>query len=44
MRTHLEARRISATSRRRDKVPINDKINELRAKLEKLATRNTEAV
>ena len=48
MRTHLEARRNSATSRRREDLlvisPINDKISELRARLEKLAARNTEAV
>ena len=47
MRTHLEARRTSATSRRRDELPvvspINDEINEIRARLEKLAARNTEA-
>ena len=44
---HLEARRTSATSRRRDELLIfsliNDEINELRDKLEKLAARNTEA-
>ena len=47
MRTHLDARRASATSRRRQEEvvvsPINDEINELRARLEKLAARNTEA-
>ena len=46
MRTHLEVRRTSATSKRRDELPvvspINEEINELRAKLEKLAARNTE--
>ena len=44
---HLEERRTSATSRRREEVlvisPINDEINELRARLEKLVARNTEA-
>ena len=48
MRTHLEARRTSTTSRRRQEEavvsPINDEINELRAKLKKLAARNTDAV
>ena len=47
MRTPLEARRTSATSRRREDLPIvsliNDEINELRVRLEKLAARNTEA-
>ena len=47
MPTHLEARRNSATFRRRDGLlafsPINDEINELRDRLEKLAARNTEA-
>ena len=47
MCTHLEARRASATSRRRQKEavisPVNDEINELRARLEKLAAKNTEA-
>ena len=47
MHTHLEARCNSATSRRRENLPIafpiNDKINELTARLEKLAARNTEA-
>ena len=47
MRTHLDARRTSVTSRRRDELrvmsPVNDEINELRARLEKLAARNTEA-
>ena len=46
MGTHLEARRISATSRRREYLPIvspiNDEINELRVRLKKLAARNTE--
>ena len=44
---NLEAKHTSATSRRRGEEPvvspINDEINELRAKLEKLAARNTEA-
>ena len=47
MHTHLEARCTSATSRRRDELlvisPTNYEINELRARLEKLATRNTKA-
>ena len=47
MRTHLDVRRASAISRRRQEEvvvsPINDEINELRARLEKLAARNTEA-
>ena len=47
MCTHLEARRTSATTRRRGEEPvvslINDEINELRARLEKLASRNIEA-
>ena len=47
MRTHLEARHNSATSRRREYLPIafviNDEVNEMRARLEKLATRSTEA-
>ena len=47
MHTYLEARRTSATSRRRGEEPvvspINDEINELKARLEKLATRNTKA-
>ena len=47
MRTHLEARYTSVTSRRREEVPvvslINDKINELRARLKTLVVRNTEA-
>ena len=47
MHTHLEARRTSITSIKREELPvvspINDEINELRAKLEKLAARNTEA-
>ena len=47
MRTHLEARRTSVTSRRREDLsvvsPINDEINELRARLEKLVVRNTKA-
>ena len=47
IRTHLEARRTSATFRRRQEgavvSPVNDEINELRARLEKLAAKNTEA-
>ena len=47
MRTHLEARRNSVTSRRREDLSIipliTEKINELRARLEKLVARNTEA-
>ena len=47
MHTHLEARRTSVTSRRKKELPvispINDEINELRVRLEKLATKNTEA-
>ena len=47
MRTHLDARHNSATSRRREDLPIvfpiNDEINKLRVRLEKLAARNTEA-
>ena len=47
MRTHLDARHVSATSRRRQEEAVvslvNDEINELRARLEKLAARNTEA-
>ena len=47
MRTHLEARRNSMTSKRREDLlivsPINDEINELRARLEKLEARNTKA-
>ena len=45
MCTHLEARRNSVTSRRREDLPIispiNDEINELRARLEKLVAKNT---
>ena len=48
MHTHLEARRTSATSRRRHEEAVvslvNDKINELRARLEKLVARNTEVI
>ena len=44
---HLEAKYTAATFRRREEVlvvsPINDEINELRTRLEKLAARNTEA-
>ena len=47
MRTHLESRHNSATSRRRKDHPIispkNDEINKLKAGLEKLAAKNTEA-
>ena len=46
MSTHLEARRASMTFRRRLEEavvsPVNDEINELRARLEKLVTKNTE--
>ena len=46
MCTHLEARHTSVTSRRREDLlvvsPINDEINELKARLEKLVGRNTE--
>ena len=48
MRTHLDARRASVTSRRRQEEtvvsPVNDEINELQARLEKLAARNIEVV
>ena len=48
MPTHLDARRTSATSRRRQEEvvvsPVNDEINELRARLEKLGAKNTEAM
>ena len=44
---HLEARRTSATSRMRQEEAVvslvNNEINQLRARLEKLAARNTEA-
>ena len=47
MCAHLEARRTSATSRRRSKEavisPVNDEINKLRARLEKLVAKNTKA-
>ena len=47
MRTHLEVRRASATSIKRQEEavvsPVNDEINELSARLEKLGARNTEA-
>ena len=47
MHTHLETRRTSATSKRRQEEAVislvNDEINKLRARLEKLAARNTEA-
>ena len=47
MRIHLEVRHTSATSRRRHEEavvsPVNDEINKLRARLEKLTARNTEA-
>ena len=46
MRTHLEARRTSTTSRKKGEELvvslINDEINELRARFKKLAIRNTE--
>ena len=48
MCTHLNARRTLVTSRRRQEEavvsPVNDEINKLRARLEKLAARNTEVV
>ena len=47
MSTHLESRHTSVTSRTREEFPvvspINDETNELRARLEKLAARNTKA-
>ena len=47
MRTHLEARHPSTTSRRRLEEAVfslvNDEINELRVRVEKLAARNTKA-
>ena len=47
MRTHLEVRRASVTSRRTLEEAVvslvNDEINELRARLKKLVARNTEA-
>ena len=47
MRMYLEARQTFVISRRREDLPfvssINDEINELRARLKKLAARNTEA-
>ena len=47
MRTHLEARYNLATSRKRDDLtvfsPLNNEINKLRYRLEKLTTMNTEA-
>ena len=47
MQTHSDARRTSATSRRRQEEAVvslvNDEINELRARLNKLAAKNTEA-
>ena len=46
MRTHLEARRTSTTSKKRGEEPvvslINDEINELRAWFKKFEIRNTE--
>ena len=46
MCTYLEARRNSSTSKKREDIPIvspiNDEINELRARLEKLAAKTTE--
>ena len=45
---HLEARRNSTTSRKREDLPvispINDEINELRARLKTLAAKNTEVI
>ena len=47
MRMHLEVRHTLATSRRREELPvvspINDEVNELRARLKKLAARNFDA-
>ena len=47
MRLHLKARHTSATFRRRQEVAVvslvNDEINELRARFEKLVARNIEA-
>ena len=47
MRTYLETRYDSATFKSRDDLlafyPINDKINKLKDKIDKLASRNTEA-
>ena len=47
MRTHLEARHNLATSRKRDDLTVfshlNDEINKLRYRLEKLTAMNTEA-
>ena len=47
MRTHLDVRNTSVTSKRREDLqvvyPINDEINELKARLKTLAARNTEA-
>ena len=47
MCTHLEAMRTSVTSRRKEDLPvispINDEINELRARLKNLAARNAKA-
>ena len=47
MHTHLEVSHTSATYRRKEDLlvisPINDEINELRARLEKFAARNIEA-
>ena len=48
MRTHIEARCTSATSRRREDLPvvspINDEINELKVKLKKWVASDIEAV
>ena len=48
MRTYLKARRNLATSRKREDLSIafliNDKINKLKARLEKLAAKNIEVV
>ena len=47
MCTHIEVRRTSATSKRREDLtvvsPIYNEINKLRPRLKKLAARNTEA-
>ena len=46
MRTHMEARHNSSTSRKRNELLafslLNDEINEMRDRLEKLAAKNTE--
>ena len=46
LRTHLDARLTSTSSKKKDEVPafslVNDEINELRKRLDKLAARNSE--